>query len=123
MQSLLEQLSSLLDPHERVESPRITSRRILNFSTIDWNLDLARERERRRDLQKLTGIEGVLAKIWDLCIDAVLLFVIGGCLGLLAGFIDISEMWIVDLRRGFKSITRHLFDRLLSQQKVLLYAY
>jgi hypothetical protein len=91
----LQSLLSLLEPND-------IEKRNNHFSTIDWNSDLARERERRRTLTKLTGFDGILSRIWDLIIDAILLIFIGSLLGLIAGFIDISEMWVVHLSRGFK---------------------
>jgi chloride channel 3/4/5 len=91
----MQRLLSLLEPAENA----LTQSH--NFSTIDWNADLARERHRKREQSKITGFKGLYITIWELFIDMILLFIIGGLLGLVAGFIDVTEMWVVDVRRGF----------------------
>eukprot|EP00842_Homolaphlyctis_polyrhiza_P005361 jgi/Hompol1/5826/HPOL_002376-RA len=63
-----------------------------DFSTI--------ERLRVATLQKLAGFMGPLIRIWDASQTWILMLIIGVITGWLAGYINISEQWLSDIREG-----------------------
>ncbi|KAJ1336960.1 hypothetical protein BSLG_006720 [Batrachochytrium salamandrivorans] len=66
-----------------------------NFTTI--------ERSRVSNLQKLTGVWGAVIRVWDESQTWILILAMGAVTGWLAGFINISEQWLSDLRNGYCS--------------------
>ncbi|KAI8928769.1 chloride channel [Entophlyctis helioformis] len=74
-----------------------------DFTTIDWIHDSNKERSRVRNLRKLAGTWGAFVRAWDASQTWILILIIGGITGLLAGFIDVSEQWLSDMRMGYCS--------------------
>ncbi|KAK6097494.1 hypothetical protein MT418_003109 [Batrachochytrium dendrobatidis] len=82
-----------------------------NFTTIDWIHDSTKERSRISNLHKLAGIWGIIVRFWDAGQTWVLILTIGAITGWLAGFIDISEQWLSDIRNGYCSAGFYLNKR------------
>jgi hypothetical protein len=70
----------------------------MTFSTIDWNLDIARERQRKRTIQKLQGIHGVWIQLTDSLLDTLLIFVLG--MVVLTRYYGIDDRYSVLTRYG-----------------------
>jgi chloride channel 3/4/5 len=81
----------------------VSQRRVIygDFTTIDWAYDSAKERSRILKQNKLAGLSGAFVRFWDVCQTWLLIVVIGAITGWLAGFIDVSEQWISDLKTGY----------------------
>ena len=69
-----------------------------DFTTIDWNYDMAKDRARTRELQRITGPYGNLYRLYDRLVDWIVIALVGFLTGLLAAFVDISCEWIGDIR-------------------------
>ncbi|KAJ3322054.1 hypothetical protein HDV06_003655 [Boothiomyces sp. JEL0866] len=80
-----------------------SKRRIIynDFSTIDWTLDSQKERERQQEIGKLTGYSGFLIKLFEMCQESFIIILVGSITGLFAGFIDITEGWLSNMREGY----------------------
>ena len=48
-----------------------------DFTTIDWIHDNTKERVRQRALAKITGIRGILLRVWDASIAWIAVLLIG----------------------------------------------
>jgi len=71
-----------------------------NFTTIDWNHDFAKDRNRRNKVKKRKTLKGRIYLIYDACQSWILVILIGIVTGLLAAFIAISADWISDIKEG-----------------------
>lgn len=74
-----------------------------DFETIDWLRDMARDRQRRRNLLKrlvVRGLTGTLLMLWDAASGWLCVLLAGLLTGLVAVIIDISSAWMSDLREG-----------------------
>lgn len=74
-----------------------------DFETIDWLRDMARDRQRRRNLFKRLyglGFRGTLLMLWDAASGWICVLLAGLLTGLVAVTIDIATAWMSDLREG-----------------------
>lgn len=76
-----------------------------DFTTIDWVYDSAKERSRKFAMmgfqKSATTFKSRIQILYDQFQTWMLIIFIGIITGLIAGFIDISEMWISDTKFGF----------------------
>ncbi|OQR66649.1 H(+)/Cl(-) exchange transporter 3-like [Tropilaelaps mercedesae] len=72
-----------------------------DFHTIDWQRDLAADRQRHRALSKQRHSAcGLFWAVFDACSGWLCVLIVGLLAGLIAGVIDIGAAWMKDLREG-----------------------
>ncbi|KAM0750700.1 hypothetical protein T439DRAFT_325753 [Meredithblackwellia eburnea MCA 4105] len=71
-----------------------------NNSSIDWNHELAKERQRVQDLLEIPGLAGVGARLWDVITPWLVVVATGVATGVLAACLDVLSSWLSDLRSG-----------------------
>ncbi|XP_003741013.1 H(+)/Cl(-) exchange transporter 5 [Galendromus occidentalis] len=78
-----------------------TSTHYDDFHTIDWQRDIAAERQRHRVILKRKGtLPGLLLAGFDACSGWLCVLIVGVLAGFIAGVIDIGAAWMKDLREG-----------------------
>ncbi|KAJ3303266.1 hypothetical protein HDU76_005378, partial [Blyttiomyces sp. JEL0837] len=82
-----------------------TDRRVAydDFSTIDWNHDVAKERLRSLALRRIPGLKGRVVRAVDFSAAWVVVFIIGVLTGWSAGIIDVASNWLSDIKEGYCS--------------------
>ncbi|TPX75808.1 hypothetical protein CcCBS67573_g02927 [Chytriomyces confervae] len=74
-----------------------------DFTTIDWLHDDAKDRLRVRLLRNYKGIKGRLMRAIDAVQAWIVVLLIGIATGLTAGVIDVSSIWLNDMKEGYCS--------------------
>ncbi|KAI8620200.1 chloride channel [Chytriomyces sp. MP71] len=74
-----------------------------DFTTIDWIHDEAKDRLRARELRAWRGLRGRAVRAWDGVQAWIVVLLIGAATGLTAGVIDVSSIWLNDVKEGYCS--------------------
>eukprot|EP01136_Pigoraptor_vietnamica_P006623 Opistho-1_new@39758 len=95
-------ITATTDDGEAEETRDDRKDRYADFTTIDWVRDGARERMRRRNLEREWSQSkyGWVRKAWDAAEGWVIVFVVGVGGAFLAAFITISTLWLSDIKLG-----------------------
>ncbi|ORY94289.1 chloride channel [Lobosporangium transversale] len=79
-----------------------------DFTTIDWIHDYADERQRIRRIQRMPGVAGQIAIIFDWAQSWAVVLAVGIAAGIVAGGSDIASQWLGDIKEGYCSTAFYL---------------